>query len=218
MKKEEKKDNAQKARKGKEQGIEYFQDPKNYVNRELSWLEFDCRVLEEARDKTNPLFDRLKFLSITASNLDEFFMVRVASLKDMVHAGYKKPDIAGMTAQEQLDKISVRTHELVVQQYNTYNRSLLPALRNNGLNLIECHEDLTPEQGGFVDRISGRRFTQYLPRWRWTPRDRSPFVRNKSLNIAALLKKKTAMRNWNLPWYRFRRCFRPDHKSPGDHR
>ena len=127
MKKEEKKDNAQKAKKGKEQGIEYFQDPKNYVNRELSWLEFDCRVLEEARDKTNPLFDRLKFLSITASNLDEFFMVRVASLKDMVHAGYKKPDIAGMTAQEQLDKISVRTHELVVQQYNTYNRSLPPA-------------------------------------------------------------------------------------------
>ena len=105
MKKEEKKDNAQKAKKGKEQGIEYFQDPNNYVNRELSWLEFDCRVLEEARDKTNPLFDRLKFLSITASNLDEFFMVRVASLKDMVHAGYKKPDIAGMTAQEQLDKI-----------------------------------------------------------------------------------------------------------------
>ena len=141
MKKEETKDNTQKARKGKEQGMEYFQDPKNYVNRELSWLEFDCRVLEEARDKTNPLFDRLKFLSITASNLDEFFMVRVASLKDMVHAGYKKPDIAGMTAQEQLDKISVRTHELVVQQYNTYNRS---------------------------------RFTQYSPRWRWTPRDRSP--------------------------------------------
>ena len=113
MKKEEKKENIQKTNKGKEQGIGYFQDPKNYVNRELSWLEFDCRVLEEARDKTNPLFDRLKFLSITASNLDEFFMVRVASLKDMVHAGYKKPDIAGMTAQEQLDKISVRTHELV---------------------------------------------------------------------------------------------------------
>lgn len=95
MKKEEKKDNAQKAKKGKEQGTEYFQDPKNYVNRELSWLEFDCRVLEEARDKTNPLFDRLKFLSITASNLDEFFMVRVASLKDMVHAGYCRNDGSG---------------------------------------------------------------------------------------------------------------------------
>ena len=68
----------------------------NYVNRELSWLEFDYRILGEARDKTLPLFERLKFLSITASNLDEFFMVRVASLKDMVHAGYTKPDLAGM--------------------------------------------------------------------------------------------------------------------------
>ena len=80
-----------------------FLDPKHYVNRELSWLEFDYRVLGEAKDKANPLFDRMKFLSITASNLDEFFMVRVASLKDMVHAGYTKPDIAGMSASAQLE-------------------------------------------------------------------------------------------------------------------
>ena len=77
------------------QKYEYFQ------NRELSWLQFNTRVLEEAKDKTNLLFERLKFLSITASNLDEFVMVRVASLKDMVHAGYTKRDIAGMTAEEQ---------------------------------------------------------------------------------------------------------------------
>ena len=63
-----------------------FEQPENYRNRELSWLEFDYRVLSEARDKSLPLFERLKFLSITASNLDEFFMIRVASLKDMVHA------------------------------------------------------------------------------------------------------------------------------------
>ena len=62
----------------------------DYVNRELSWIEFNYRVLSEARDKSTPLFDRLKFLSITASNLDEFYMVRVASLKDMVHANYAK--------------------------------------------------------------------------------------------------------------------------------
>ena len=83
-----------------------FADPSYYVNRELSWLEFNRRVLGEARDKATPLFERLKFLSITSSNLDEFFMVRVASLKDMVHARYTKPDIAGLGPTEQLTKIS----------------------------------------------------------------------------------------------------------------
>ena len=78
-----------------------------FYNRELSWLEFDKRCLSEAKDKTIPLFERIKFLSITASNLDEFFMVRIASLTDMVHAGYTKKDIAGMTPQEQLDALHV---------------------------------------------------------------------------------------------------------------
>ena len=94
-----------------------------YSNRELSWIEFNYRVLSEARDKTLPLFERLKFLSITASNLDEFFMIRVASLKDMVNANYTKADIAGLTPKEQLEKITKRTHELVTTQYNTFNRS-----------------------------------------------------------------------------------------------
>ena len=67
-----------------------FTNPVYYTNRESSWLSFNARVLSEARDKTLPLFERLKFLSITSSNLDEFFMIRVASLKDMVHAGYTK--------------------------------------------------------------------------------------------------------------------------------
>ena len=79
-----------------------YNDPVYYTNRELSWVLFDKRVLSEAKDKQNPLFERLKFLSITASNLDEFFMVRVASLKDMVNAGYEKPDIAGLTPKQQL--------------------------------------------------------------------------------------------------------------------
>lgn len=71
-----------------------FKNPQYYENRELSWLKFDNRVLNEARDKSIPLLERLKFVSITSSNLDEFYMVRVASLKDMVHANYKKKDIA----------------------------------------------------------------------------------------------------------------------------
>ena len=77
----------------------------NYTNRELSWLDFNARVLHEAKDNINPLFERMKFLSITASNLDEFFMIRVASLKDMVHAEFEKPDIAGLTPQKQLEQI-----------------------------------------------------------------------------------------------------------------
>ncbi|MDE6892851.1 MAG: RNA degradosome polyphosphate kinase, partial [Lachnospiraceae bacterium] len=72
-----------------------YDDPKYYSNRELSWVMFNKRVLSEAKDKNNPLFERLKFLSITSSNLAEFFMVRVASLMDMVNAGYEKRDIAG---------------------------------------------------------------------------------------------------------------------------
>ena len=80
-----------------------FTKPEFYTNRESSWVAFNDRVLSEARDKSLPLFERLKFLSITASNLDEFFMIRVASLKDMVHAGYTKKDIAGLTATEQID-------------------------------------------------------------------------------------------------------------------
>ena len=105
-----------------------YEKPEYFVNRELSWLKFDARVLSEARDKAVPLFERLKFLSITSSNLDEFYMVRVASLKDQVHAGYTKPDIAGLSSKEQLKEISIETHELVQQQYSTLNRSLLPAL------------------------------------------------------------------------------------------
>ena len=167
-----------------------FTDPSNYVNRELSWLEFDYRVLGEARDKTTPLFDRLKFLSITASNLDEFFMVRVASLKDMVHAKYTKPDIAGLTPTEQLERISAKTHELVGQQYMTYNRSLLPALRSNGLNVIQRHEDLTKEQGKFVDRYFKEEVYPVLTPMAVDSSRPFPLVRNKSLNIAALLKKK----------------------------
>ena len=96
-----------------EYGSEFF------FNRELSWIEFNARVLSEARDKTNPLFERLKFLSITASNFDEFFMIRVASLKDMVNAGYEKKDIAGMTAQEQLRALNEKMQAFCEKQYTT---------------------------------------------------------------------------------------------------
>lgn len=168
-----------------------FYNPENYVNRELSWTEFDYRVLSEARDKSLPLFERLKFLSITASNLDEFYMVRVASLKDMVHAKYTKPDIAGMKPSEQLEKISERTHELVALQYSTYNRSILPALKLNGLRVISVHEDLTEEEGNYADRYFEQNVYPVLTPMAVDSSRPFPLIRNKSLNIAALLQKKS---------------------------
>ncbi|MDE5596453.1 MAG: RNA degradosome polyphosphate kinase, partial [Lachnospiraceae bacterium] len=128
-----------------------FSMAENYTNRELSWLLFDKRVLSEAQDAEIPLFERLKFLSISASNLDEFFMVRVASLKDMVNAGYHKKDIAGLTPESQLAMLNQETHRLVEEQYDTYH-ALCTELMANGLRLIGHHEELTRSEAAYVDQ------------------------------------------------------------------
>ncbi len=164
--------------------------PENFSNRELSWMAFNERILGEARDKTLPLFERVKFLSITASNLDEFFMVRVASLKDMVDAGYSKPDIAGLSPKEQLRKLTKTTHALVSLQYSTYNRSLVPQLEQNGLVIIEKHEDLTEEQAEYVDQYFEENVYPVLTPMAVDSSRPFPLIRNKSLNIGALLCKK----------------------------
>ena len=161
-----------------------------YENRELSWLKFNARVLEEAQDKGNPLFERMKFLAITASNLDEFFMIRVASLKDMVNAGYTKRDMSGLTPNEQLFEIGVQTHAFVDKQYRIYNRSLLPALRNTGFTIIKHHEDLTREEKAFVDRYFQEDIYPVLTPMAVDSSRPFPLLRNKSLNIGALLSKK----------------------------
>ena len=167
-----------------------FTNPEYYENRELSWLKFDGRVLNEARDKSIPLLERLKFVSITSSNLDEFFMVRVASLKDMVHAGYKKKDIAGMTAEEQLAAINIRTRELVDLQYSTYNRSLLPLMKKNRIFILDAFEKLTEKQEKFVDRYFEENVYPVLTPMAVDASRPFPLIRNKSLNIAALLSRK----------------------------
>ena len=167
-----------------------FTKSEYYRNRELSWLAFNERVLSEARDKSIPLFERLKFLSITASNLDEFFMIRVASLKDMVHAKYTKKDIAGLTPQEQLDEIIKATREMVGIQYSTYSRSLLPLLRQHGLTVVQEHEDLNEEQARYADRYFRENVYPVLTPMAVDSSRPFPLIRNKSLNIGALLSKK----------------------------
>ena len=170
--------------------IASYKKPEYFRNRELSWVSFDERVLNEARDKSIPLFERLKFISITSSNLDEFYMVRVASLKDQVHANYTKKDLSGMDAKEQLAGISKRTHELVQLQYNTYNRSAVPSLEHVGLTIISEHEKLTKEQAEYVDSYFEENIYPVLTPMAMDSARPFPLIRNKTLNIGALVQKK----------------------------
>ena len=167
-----------------------FGDPKYFENRELSWLKFNQRVLDEARDKNLPILERLKFVSIASSNLDEFFMVRVASLKDMENAGYTKKDLAGLTPTQQLEAIHESTRKLVDQQYSMFNRSLLPIMKEKGIRLIGAYEDLNEEQSAYVDRYFAEQVYPVLTPMAVDASRPFPLIRNKSLNIAALIRRK----------------------------
>lgn len=172
-----------------------YMKPEYFENRELSWIGFNERILGEARDKENPLFERLKFLSITASNLDEFFMVRVASLKDMVNADYSKKDLSGMTPTQQLEAIHDRVHAFVNTQYSTWQRSLLPGLRQCGLQVIEDYEELNEEQARYVDRYFMENVYPVVTPMAVDSSRPFPLIVNKTLNLGALLRKKNEKRN-----------------------
>ena len=172
-----------------------LRSPEYFFNRELSWMKFNERVLSEARDKTLPLLERVKMLGITASNLDEFFMVRVASLKDMVHAGYTKRDMSGMTPEEQLSALSEVTHEFASLQYSTLGRSLLPQLLDNGIRIITEHEELTKEEGEYIDRFFEDEVYPVLTPMAVDSSRPFPLVRNKTLNIGAIV---TPLKSANL--------------------
>lgn len=187
--------------------LKLYDEPDNFVNRELSWIQFDERILHEAKDHEVPLFERLKFESITSSNLDEFFMVRVASLKDQDNSGYNKPDLAGLTPKDQLVRISEKTHELVASQYSNYNRSLIPALRTAGLNIIDSFENLDERQEKYVDRFFEEQIYPVLTPMAADSSRPFPLIRNKALNIGALIQLKNENSGKALP------LRKPDKKS-----
>ena len=109
--------------------------PDHYLNREITWLNFNGRVLEEAADATNPLLERLKFLSIFSSNLDEYFEVRVAGLQQQLYAGLEPQDYGadGMGPAQQLVEIDARVHRLVAEQYTMLHEQLIPGLAEQGI-------------------------------------------------------------------------------------
>src|ERR1700732_3320693 len=119
---------------------ERFGDPRNFINRELSWLEFNRRVLEEAQDATQPLIERIKFLSIFSSNLDEFFEIRVAGIKQQIESETSDVGPDGLSPTETFNQIQRLAHELVATQYELWNKELLPELAKNGIRIREVSQ------------------------------------------------------------------------------
>ena len=157
------------------------------LNRELSWLQFNKRVLKESTDPNNPLLEKLKFLAITSSNLDEFFMIRVAGLKHQKESNFKKRDIANKTAEEQLCEISKECHKLVEQQY-IYLKNIVKSLESEGIVFTEP-DKLTNKQKQWLNKYFDREIFPVVTPLAVDSSHPFPFLASKSLNVAMLLEK-----------------------------
>lgn len=164
-----------------------FKDPQYYINRELSWLEFNSRVLHEAMDSRTPLLERLKFLAIFCSNLDEFFMVRVAALKQQVEAKVSLLTFDGRTPQQQLDEISFTLRPLVAQQHQHFEKVLLTMMASHGIHILN-YIDLNSKQRNFLDNYFEEQIFPVLTPLAVDPSHPFPYISNLSLNLAVMVK------------------------------
>src|SRR5437773_7693439 len=164
-------------------------NPAYYINRELSWLQFNHRVLEEAEDENNPPLERLKFLSISASNLDEFFEVRVAGLVQQIEDGYTEAGPDGLTLIEERDAISEEVHQFVGEQYQTWNDDLRPQLSEKGIRVLALHE-LDDNARAFIEDYCERALDLLLTPVTVDPAHPFPRVINKALCVALLLRRR----------------------------
>ena len=164
-------------------------DPRYYFNRHVQWLEFNRRVLEEARDIGNPLLERVKFLAITANNLDEFVEVRVSSFLQEIEQGTQRISPDGLTAEQELAKVTEAMHLLVRDQYKCWNEELLPALAKQSIRVLEvCELDVKAAQ--FAKAFYERRVYPMLTPVTVDPSHPFPHVLNKALCISFLLRRK----------------------------
>ncbi len=162
-------------------------EQKYYLNRELSWLEFNSRVLHEACDQRTPLLERLKFLAIFTSNLDEFFMVRVAGLKQQVEAKVSQLSPDGRTPQQQLDDIRFTLSPQVTKQHQHFEQVLRPLLANNQIHILD-YIDLTDKQRNYLDNYFEEQIFPVLTPLAVDPSHPFPYISNLSLNLAVVVK------------------------------
>jgi len=162
-------------------------DPQYYFNRELSWLEFNRRVLSEAMDKRTPLLERLKFMAIFSSNLDEFFMVRVAALKKQVAAQVTKLSADGRTSQQQLNAIAEILPSMVQDQHQHFEKVIKKELTKSGIHLLN-YVDLNQEQRTYINEFFEEYIFPVLTPLAVDPSHPFPYISNLSLNLAVVLK------------------------------
>src|SRR5215831_13871077 len=164
-------------------------DPKYFLNRDTSWLAFNRRVLEESEDEGTPLLERLKFLSISASNLDEFFEVRIAAMMQQIEDGYNEAGPDGVTLTAKRDLLNTLTHDFVDDQYDCWNARLRPALSQNGIRVLGLHE-LDADAKRFVDEYCEKELDPLLTPVTVDPAHPFPRVINKALCVGFLLRRR----------------------------
>ena len=177
-------------------GTPSLDDPSLYMNRELSLLEFQRRVLEEARDPRNPLLERVKFASIVSSNLDEFFMVRVAAMKQKLEKGSLDLSIDGKTVTEQLAAVRVGVEQLMDQLYDCFQNQLLPGLTENGI-VIADYALLDERERDAVDSYYLHTVFPVLTPLAFDPGRPFPHISNLSLNLAIVLRDTDGQRHFS---------------------
>jgi polyphosphate kinase len=166
-----------------------LEDPQYYLNRDTSWLAFNRRVLEEAGDESNPLLERVKFLAISASNLDEFFEIRVAAMVQQIEDGYNEAGPDGTTLVQKRELLGKLCHEFVDDQYDYWNARLRPALAAGGIRVLALHE-LDPAALRFVDEYCEKELDPLLTPVTVDPAHPFPRVINKALCLGFLLRRR----------------------------
>jgi polyphosphate kinase len=164
-----------------------LRDPRLFDNRELSWIEFNARVLELAEQDDLPLLERVRFASIFSSNLDEFFMIRVAGLHDQVDAGLTQPGADGRTPSQVLDRLRARIGELIERQTRCVERDLRPGLADHGIRILTCGETSEAERAALDERFRRQIFPVLTPLAVGLGRP-FPYISNLSLSLAVLVR------------------------------